>query len=63
MMASLMGDRDLIVVTIQRPGLRLTAGEPASVHAQMKWVFVMVHRLAHLLEALTQLGLAKQTRL
>jgi hypothetical protein len=57
------GNRALIVVAIQYPRLHLPACQFACMHAQMKRMAVMVHRLTNVLQALAQLCLVEQNRL
>src|SRR5260221_4273843 len=50
------GDAALIVVTIEGPGLQLSASELAFVHEQMKWVFVVVALFADGVKAGNEFG-------
>jgi len=51
------GDAALIVVTIEGPGLQLSASELAFVHEQMKWVLVVVALFADRVKTGNEFGL------
>src|SRR2546429_9363331 len=54
------GDTTLIVITIESPGLKLAAREPAFVHQQVKWMFVVIALFSDGIKASDELGFREQ---